>query len=221
MNVSTKVQTVWLAPPRTATRSTWKLLELYEFKPIGITPAKSPYTHNIGVPNGAEDYNLLVNFRNPYSLMVSTWYYDHTRNKTNIKELSFEQYVRDKCITRILSSTRRSIKDHFYSEACNVIKKTNKSYIVIKYESLVEDIKKIPFIDFNDTVIQSRYNEYILKNNFNESSTILGELKKDSSEKHITDWRYYYTEELANIVYDYKAEQFEVFGYNKDSWKNS
>ena len=46
-----------------------------------------------------------------------------------------------------------------------------------------------------------------------------GELKKDTSQLYLTDWQYYYTQELADIVYNHKKEHFKVFGYSKDSWK--
>ena len=220
MNVSTKVKYVWLAPPRTATRSTWKMLQPYEFKIIRLDYVpKSFYTHDIGIPECAKDYPLLINIRNPYSHLVSTWYFDHTRNKTPISNLPFEQYVKDVCLKRIYSSPRTSIKDHFFPEICNVIKNIKTDYMFIKYEQLAEDIKKIPFINFNDQDIQTRYNEFILKNCFNESSIMYGELKKDTSQLYLTDWQYYYTQELADIVYNHKKEHFKVFGYSKDSWK--
>jgi hypothetical protein len=195
------------------------MLQLYEFKPTNNYPSRAFYTHNIGIPEIAKDYSLLINIRNPYSHLVSTWYYDHTRNKTSITELTFEQYVRNVCFKQIYTSSRASIKDHFFPEICNIIVNTKTDYMFIKYEQLAEDIKKIPFIDFNNQNIQTCYEEYILKNHFNESSTIVGELRKDNSQLKLTDWRSYYTDELADIVYTYKKKQFELFKYEKNSWK--
>jgi hypothetical protein len=39
-------------------------------------------------------------------------------------------------------------------------------------------------------------------------------------EQYKKPYHSYYTQELADIVYQKRTEDFEMWGYEKDSWKN-
>jgi hypothetical protein len=34
------------------------------------------------------------------------------------------------------------------------------------------------------------------------------------------NWKEFYNQELADLVYEKFLEQFQLFGYHKDSWKD-
>jgi hypothetical protein len=77
---------------------------------------------------------------------------------------------------------------------------------VVRVESLYEDYSKIPFI------VESDYYKS-------------GELKKMTTQKiNVSNkdeflWKKFYTQEIADIVYYRMLRYFEMFGYDKDSWK--
>ena len=46
----------------------------------------------------------------------------------------------------------------------------------------------------------------------------LGNLKR-SKHSAYADWQSYYTQELADLVYKEYTDQFNLFNYDKNSWK--
>jgi hypothetical protein len=74
---------------------------------------------------------------------------------------------------------------------------------LIKYESLDDDVLKLPYdLDFN-----------LIKENIYKSN-----LKRLNDGKY-SDYKFYYTQELADIVFERNQNIFEFFGYERDSWK--
>jgi predicted nucleotidyltransferase len=76
----------------------------------------------------------------------------------------------------------------------------------VRLENLYEDYSKIPFI------VESEYYKS-------------GELKKAITQKvnvsneDETLWKKFYTQEIADIVYYRMPRYFDLFGYDKNSWK--
>jgi hypothetical protein len=83
----------------------------------------------------------------------------------------------------------------------------------IRLENLEEDIKSISFIDFSDPKISEQF-EFNIKNNRYKT-----EFENQMNEKK-KNWKEFYYEDLANFVHDNFKEQFQLFDYHKDSWKN-
>ena len=77
----------------------------------------------------------------------------------------------------------------------------------VRVENLYDDYSKIPFI------VESEYYKS-------------GQLKKDVEVKvNVSNedenlWRNFYTQEIADIIYYRMPRYFELFGYDKNSWKN-
>ena len=96
----------------------------------------------------------------------------------------------------------------------------NPSFL-IKYENLENDIKKLPFIDFNDSKVLNSFNGSVLKNFYlNEGlEKPAGSLTRSKEDTRYALWQTYYNANLANIIYEKFALEFEMFKYDKNSWK--
>jgi hypothetical protein len=78
---------------------------------------------------------------------------------------------------------------------------------VVKYENLAEDLMKIPFINkkHNESEeFRSEWDRVVTNNIFNK------ETKGNS---------YNYTEQEAELIYNSFQKQFELFGYEENSWR--
>ncbi len=83
----------------------------------------------------------------------------------------------------------------------------------IKVERLSDDLKTLSFIDFSNPKIQDIWQRNILNNGYtHEFKNIKNDVR--------TNWFDFYTEELADLVYNNLKEQFDLFDYERTSWKN-
>mgnify|MGYP003343716010 CR=1 FL=1 len=101
MNVSHKLKLIWWAPPRNATRALSEILCHYEFFNYVIKPPtdirETAHTHECGIPAGLEDYDILLQVRNPYSRVVSSWHlscFKTTDNTDLLLTSTFENYIK-------------------------------------------------------------------------------------------------------------------------------
>lgn len=208
MNVNFDLKLVWWAPPRCATRAlhgVFKNLNFFNLEsgvPFSLKEVR--YSHLCEIPSGSEDYDLILQVRNPYSRILSSWhleYVEKTDGKNYNINKSFHEFVTSK-----------------YSMFCtNFEKKITKSpKYIIRYENLVDDVRKLPFLDFSNPAIKRSFEYYILDNKYKKGNL---ELKRDKSDPNYSDWRTYYNEDLAYKVYCKFEKQFELFNYDRDSWK--
>jgi hypothetical protein len=246
MNVSDKVKCVWWAPQRCASRSVaaliWDTYKFYKVVPykngrptvyvplVPLAPPEFKFTHNIGIPKGKEDYYLITNCRNPYSRVISFWLNRAKKPLLDWLTIPMEMYRNNPAVFMV---------DNY--EIGFDIKKPN---LIIRFEHIAEDALKIPFVDYNNPAIKELYEKNIINNNFrgDELRDFLKDMKKEkivqSAEKNMRSvppealkelnnkestvnipWQSHYNEETANIVYEKFKRQFELFGYDKDSWK--
>lgn len=214
MNVSHKYKLIWFAPPRVATRALSEILCHYDFFDATIgkhANIKSfPHTHTCKVPEGLEHYDIILQTRNPYSRIVSSWHLQCFNSPDNIQlivDISFNDYILNK---------KWNYGDHYEK---GLIKPPK---YIVKYEKLVEDTLKLDFVDFNNPEIKQAFNRFIANNGYTNEGphNQTGALPRDNKNTNYANWRSFYTEELAEIVYQTYQNQFTIFGYEKDSWKN-
>jgi hypothetical protein len=82
-----------------------------------------------------------------------------------------------------------------------------KPDVFVKIESLNEDLKKLWFIKENMDLLVSDFDSQINENQY-----------VNEYREHIP-WQNFYNQELADFVYQKTQKQFEMFNYEKDSWK--
>ena len=87
---------------------------------------------------------------------------------------------------------------------CSLFNERVPNYFV-RVENVFEDYSKIPFIR-KSSLYQSGALFEICSSKVNPS-------------KHALDWRDFYDKSLADLVYYGNQSYFELFGYDKNSWK--
>jgi len=219
MNVSHKVKHIWWATPRCGSRAVSEVLKHYDFFNYELAPtlceeseiAFNAHSHGYGVPEGCSDYDIIMQIRNPYSRAVSFWHLVCFKEVNNelVVTMSFEEYVLQ----------RDGIVLDRYEEPA---KKYNPKYF-IRYEHLQEDIKKIPFIDLNDPEVKASYYINIINNQYKYEGVNdpRGDIRRSATDSRYANWRSFYAcdKRLADMIYNNYKTQFELFGYEKDSWK--
>jgi len=163
------------------------------------------YTHNhfCDLFRNHEDYKFILTIRNPYSLMVSF-------------------YKNWGCGCQVVENFRSQFEDYvqnfLYFDPSNswasLLKNLNKRVpdYTISVESLYSDYLNIPII---------KKNEYYKSNTLEvKVSEIVGRPDDLENVKLLpSDWRDFYSKGVADIVYYYFANYFEIFNYDKNSWK--
>jgi len=174
----------------------FKQHEIYNDKLI-LVKKEIEKNHVCNLFAGHENYKILAAVRNPYTRFFSDYTFRrmpqefiyNERNKEN-----FRKYVYDAAIYREVLN----------NDCINF--STRIPDYPVRLESLYEDYCKIPFI------VESEYFKS-------------GELKKEINIKvNVSNedenlWRKFYNQEIADIIYYRTARYFELFGYDKNSWK--
>lgn len=213
MNFIHSEKTVWLLPERTATRTVGQLLNFWEVQIYEGDEYKTcvPHKnlagdfsqglrHEWNIPEEYHHYDFLLNVRNPYTRMKSYYYSLFLKNDcTDDCHLTFSEFVVKYC------KMAGGMLHHFRFE--QVYEQIKPPIIVVKYENLAEDLKKIPFINKKleeSDEFRSEWERVVTKNIFTRETA--GE-------------SYKYTQEEADLIYDRFQTQFEMFGYDKESWQ--
>jgi len=165
------------------------------------------HTHNQGIPKGMEDYPIICNLRNPYSLSVSSWLDETIGEGHTSKGMSFSDWVLNS-----LTGEHRISQDypHYFINQWEDIGRRPNYFI--RVECMEEDIKKIPFIPKSERYEDS-FNSMIRVNSFKNENP------NDEYRGEFQNFQKYYTKELADRIYETHIEYFEIGGYDKDSWK--
>jgi hypothetical protein len=204
VNVSQKHKTILWLWKKCGTEHMTKIMNKYDFKHYKIENDKLILTHNWVEKNhncnlfiGHENYKILAAVRNPYTRFFS----DFTFNRIP-QEFAYTEENIEKFRVHIYSIIVHSEK---LFENCIDFEGRTPDYPV-RLENLYEDYSKIPFI------VESEYYKS-------------GELKKATTQKvNVSNenenlWKKFYTQETADIVYYRMARYFDLFGYDKNSWK--
>jgi len=91
-----------------------------------------------------------------------------------------------------------------------IFKTTPKSYSQIQLKKLYGQLKEIP----DNKLKTFLRNFFIVPDGFKEKVKLI-----DLYTLYSEDWRSFYTQELADMVYENMQEWFERFNYDRDSWK--
>jgi hypothetical protein len=192
MPYSESLKVFWFTPMRTASRSCNELLRHLDF---------TDFSHELDKNKIREQYYFVSNIRNPYSRLVSIYhlYCYHRKKEPND--------FRDWATKQLGENVHYPIYQIFLSKifsSCNKL----PDYFV-RQEFLEEDIRNLWFI--KDSM--SEHIEYIIQNTI-VSNRYFKEFGK------INPWQEYYDDSLSNYVYNFLEKDFQLFGYDKNSWKN-
>lgn len=196
MYYSEKYKSQWWLPPRTASRMVRKILLSLEF-------IEQDGHHTFSVKN--KDWNLNVLIRNPYSRAVSYWLLNNERSYNTSQFITFSD-----SIYKLNDYLRDLHVGQFKNPSTSLISNNIQNYNLIRYESLFDDLMKIPYIKDNEFELQDELSILSLGNT---------PWRKDRPKELIKPYHEFYTQELADVVYTQKESEFELGGYHRDSWK--
>lgn len=163
------------------------------------------HTHNVGIPEGYEECDLITVVRNPYSLFVSRWL-DEANDMVaeNVVE-GFREYVFENDLWRYFGQG-----DFYHLHQWKELGRF-PDYI-LRMEHFEEDLRKVPQL-VDKELFEENIIEYIRTNFYKNGS------KYDEYIGEIQNYKKYWTEDIAEFYYNKMKDYFTTFGYDRDSWK--
>ena len=150
--------------------------------------------HSCYLFEGHQDYSLICSTRNPYSRLVSLFQHTKDYGQKEYQE-GFKEFI-NKLFP--FEGTPYFHRGYHFKERV-------PDYF-IRVESLFEDYGKIPFIK-NSEFYKSGFLEHICSKKRNENLKIT------------KNWREYYTDETADIIYSSYQDYFNLLKYDRYSYK--
>lgn len=154
--------------------------------------------HCMNIPQRYKDYSIICTARNPYSRLISGWNMsNNTADESN--SVSFKSYF-----SKTIDNQFQSANGFPFGQDEFLFNITPKYFL--RVESLYHDYIQIPFI----------------RNSKLNKSGVLYELcnkKIHSTRDKRKSLKEYYTEDMADFMYNKFKYYFELLGYDKDSWK--
>jgi len=196
MPYSDNLKVFWFTPMRAATRSCDIIMRHLDFTDL---------SHRFLEDKLHEQYYCVSNIRNPYSRLVSIYhiYCHHQKREPN----DFRNWV----IKKLREEVEFPIQTLNYQINLSKIYSSCNRFpdYLIRQEFLEEDIRNLWFIKEN----MSEELEIIIQDNI-VNNGYLTEFGKRNP------WQEYYNNSLSNYVYNFLEKDFQLFGYDKNSWKN-
>lgn len=143
-----------------------------------------------------QNYKLILTVRNPYTLMAAHFYMTHENSDIENLKWAFKEFLE----INLYHNPR--IKDILY----------NLNYVNVEYPIKIENLESsymnLPIIDESDYYKKNQLSE-LLSFKYNRSSSAL-------AQRPISD---FYSKTSADLVYYSFSNYFDLFGYDKNSWK--
>lgn len=200
INISDKYRTFVWTPERTGSNHFTNIIKRLGFKTHVFEDNKLVEIESLHLSSHCKffdnhwDYSFILSTRNPYSHSVSFGgggYLDFTPENQELVRERMENEFQFPLIK---------------GNCCNCFHIRPPDYFV-RLESLYDDYLNIPFIK-------------------DHQINLSGELEKMCKEKvnssPATDnnyWKKFYDQDMADLVYYNNIKSFELFGYDKNSWK--
>jgi hypothetical protein len=176
--------------------------ETYEFKTEKVLKKLDSviHHHSMNIPQRYENYSIICTARNPYSRLVSA--YNNSKIVAELNKPSLENFK--SYFSRAIDNEYQSANGFPFGEDRFLYNETPKYFLRI--ESLYHDYIQIPFI--RNSKLNKSGVLYELCNKKIHTTPIKRKLLKE-----------YYTEDMADFVYNKFKHYFDLVGYDKDSWK--
>ena len=204
INISQKYKFFSWTPQRTGSTHFTNILDKLGFqsadvhletKKLSNFRAGAQHNHTCILFEGHWDYKFISSIRNPYSMIISQSGIVSENDTNKVKEI---------LVQRVENMMQNPLN---FDGGCACFHKRSPDY-VIRLEHLYEDWLKLPFVP-NHGLNLSGELEKLTKIRLNNSKNNGGDY-----------WKKYYDQSLADLVYYNHPDWFELFGYDKDSWKS-
>lgn len=202
MIISEKNKYVYVSVMKAGTHSMYNLLKS-KFKgkhyprEFGNNSGAGPYHSNI-IPKEYLNYYKFTVVRNPYSRAISAWNVcvnvdPYKVNYSGIlKNKTFLEFA--KWLTVFINPGRAGyVVQPIYKwleASCEFDK-------ILHLENINEEIKNLPFVNLTLEI---------------KVPNLLDRTDKEN-------WKQHYTQEIADLVYEWAKKDFELYGYDRESWK--
>lgn len=216
VNISEVLGYMLILPPATGTRNAVEVFKHFPFATFYIRRGKLVYSkdgvshaHNPDLFMGHEKYKAIMTCKNPYSRWVSRFKLEFVRknnfkSKFNFQELFYENLL-DQFYVLDLPNNLRDTEFKFFRIQKEISHK-------IRTENILEDYRSIPFIGGSEFDKSGQLEEIL-----NQKT---GKFRSDEYKvPYPEDWKDFYTQETADMVYKLLEAEFKLNGYHKDSWK--
>ena len=202
MIVSKKHKYVYVSVMKSGTHSMYHILQKnYEglHYPRSFNASqKGPYHSNV-VPNDFLEFYRFTVVRNPYSRAISAWNVcvnvepyaaAYSGTLTDKSFLSFAKW---------LNTFQEPGRAGYVVQPIHEwLQPSGKFDKILHIENINEEFKDLPFYDSTDTEL------------------VVPDLLSRTDK---SDWKSHYTEEIAELIYKWAKKDFELYGYDKDSWQ--
>ena len=203
INISEKYKYFTWTPERTGSTHFTKIIDKLGFQSAVIEDNKIisygntvRHNHFCILFENHWDYNFLITIRNPYAMTIS---------RVGAPTMEFNDESKKIIRTRVENQFQA---DWSSFGCCNCFHKRKPDF-AIRLENLYEDWIKVPFVQMHGLNISGELKQL--------TNTRINEQINTEDPNY---WKKYYDESLADLVYYNNPETFELFGYDKDSWKS-
>lgn len=222
LNYSPKHNCFVITPPKTGSRNLTRILKLFNFYSYIIEDGRLIYVndsvshnHTLKLMKNHQDHKIIISCRNPYAIYASLFRLKKIMDKKIRSTFDLKKEFHEFVLEYLFYDT----SDPWLERSNNPeIKKLLERKIDyrIKLENFKQSIFQIPFV--------SESPEHII----DQVSTFANEKFGDHSEIKLfdfakqffpDDFRLYYNEDSAQLVYENFKSKFIVMDYEQNSWK--
>lgn len=232
-NLSEKHKCFTITYPHTGSRSLMTVLDHFDFDTYELKNNRliykkqgSQHNHTFDLFEGHENYTMMITCRNPYEIFVSKFRFHlgglRTMKSTFDLKTEFQNFIEEFLF---------EVEDRFWFKPSNMIKTEELLRRPIDYriklENLVDSYSKVPFINESEFSSKGKY-IHNFETQYPTLSSLIDTKIGDHKELKLVkpwvshlpeDFRDYYNEEVANLIYNNFKEMFSFMDYSEDSWK--
>jgi len=202
MIISKKHKYVYVSVMKSGTHSMYHALQKYyeglhyprDFNENG----NGPYHSNV-VPSEFLDFYRFTVVRNPYSRAISAW---NVCVNVDPYMSAYSNVLKDKSFlgfAKWLNSFQEPGRAGYVVEPMyKWLKPSGNFDKIIHLENINNEFKNLTFYD-----------------SINKKIKIPDLLSRTDK----SDWKKHYTKEIADLIYNWAKKDFELYGYDKESWK--
>ena len=211
-----------LTPPKTGSRNLTRILKLFDFHSYGVDGDRFVYfhdqvshNHTLSFMENHLDHKIMISCRNPYAIYVSMFRLKRVLDKKIRSTFNLQKEFHEFVLEYIFYDTNDPWKESFNNPYIKKLLGRKIDYR-IKLENFKESIFQVPFISNSSQEM------------INEVGKLASERYGDHSELKMfdharqffpSDFKLYYNQESADLIYENFRSKFIIMDYERDSWK--
>ena len=203
MIISKKHKYVYVSVMKCGTHSMYHVLQKYfsgQHWPREFNETGAGAYHSNVIPDEFSNFYKFTVVRNPYSRAISAW---NVCVNVDPYMTAYSKAIKDKSFLGFAkwlnSFTEPGRAGYVVQPMHKWLKPSGNFNKIVKLENINEEIKELPFY-----------------NSIDNDVTVPDLLSRTDK----SDWKKHYTQEIADLVYNWAKKDFELYGYDRESWRN-